>query len=127
MAARPRSFTVVSQARRSWMVGHLVTVPVKTPEQIAEEMARADLVRFRFLGYLTDKDNTLFLSKDGELFIVKSGEKVSKSYKIKEATKDYVILYDTITRVEVRVELSGGEQPSPPQPGMPPFQPTRPR
>ena len=99
-------------------------VPVKTPEQIAEEMAREDLVRFRFLGYLTDKDNTLFLSKDGELFMVKSGEKVSKSYKIKEATKDYVILYDTITRVEVRVELSGSEQPPPQQPGMP-FQPAR--
>ena len=101
-------------------------VPVKTPEQIAEEMARADLVRFRFLGYLTDKDNTLFLSKDGELFMVKNGEKVSKTYKIKEATKDYVILYDTVTRVEVRVELSGGEQPLPPQPGAPPL-PMRPR
>lgn len=82
-------------------------VPVKTPEQIAEETARADLFRFRFLGYLTEKDNTLFLSKDGELFMVKSGDMLLKSYKVKESTKDYVILYDTITRVEVRVDLSG--------------------
>ncbi len=103
-------------------------VPVKTPEQIAEEMARADLVRFRFLGYLTNtgKDNTLFLSKDGELIMVKIGEKVGKSYKVKEATKDYVILSDTITRAEVRVELSGGDQATPPQPGAPPFQPGMP-
>jgi hypothetical protein len=93
-------------------------VPVKTPEQIAAENARADLSRFRFLGYLTSKDNTFFLSKDGETFIVKTGDKLLASYQVKEAGKDYVILLDTATRVEVRVELSGGE-PQPPQPGMP--------
>lgn len=90
-------------------------VPEKTPEQIAEDAARLDLSRFRFLGYLTDKDNTLFLSKDGELFMVKSGDNVLKSYRIKEATKDYVVLLDTITRAEVRVELSGGEPPQAPR------------
>jgi hypothetical protein len=92
--------------------------PVKTPEQIAAENARADLSKFRFLGYLTSKDNTFFLSKDGETFIVKTGDKLLASYQVKEAGKDYVILLDTATRVEVRVELSGGE-PQPPQPGMP--------
>jgi len=94
--------------------------PVKTPEQIAAENARADLSKFRFLGYLTSEDNTLFLSKDGEAFIVKSGDKLLASYRVKEAGKDYVILLDTATHVEVRVELSGGE-PQPPQPGMPRF------
>ena len=93
-------------------------VPVKTPEQIAAENARADLSKFRFLGYLTSKDNTFFLSKDGETFIVKTGDKLLSSYQVKEAGKDYVILLDTATRVEVRVELSGSE-PQPPQPGMP--------
>ena len=93
-------------------------VPVKTPEQIAAENARADLSRFRFLGYLTSKDNTFFLSKDGETFIVKTGDKLLASYQVKEAGKDYVILLDTATRVEVRVDLSGGE-PQPPQPGTP--------
>jgi len=105
-------------------------VHIKTPEEIAaeqaqaaaeaarlavqaaEDAARADLSKFRFLGYLTDRDNTLFLSKDGELFMVKSGDKVLKTYKVKEATKDYVVLLDTVTRVEVRVELSGGGEPS---------------
>jgi len=89
--------------------------PEKTYEEIAAEMTRADLSKFRFLGYLTDKDNTLFLSKDGELFIVKSGDSVLKNYKIKEAGKDYVVLLDTITRVEVRIELSGADQ-APPLP-----------
>jgi hypothetical protein len=84
-------------------------VPAKTPEEIAEDLARADLSKFRFLGFLTDKDNTLFLSKEGELFMVKSGDKVLKNYRIKEAGKDYVLLVDTITKVEVRVELSGSE------------------
>jgi len=93
-------------------------VPVKTPEQIAEELARADLSKFRFLGYLTDKDNTLFLSKDGENFLVKSGDRVLRNYRVKEAGKDHVVLFDTITRVEVRVELSGSEA-APPSPMRP--------
>ena len=83
------------------------TIPVKTPEEIAAETARADLSRFRFLGYLTDKDSSLFLSKDGELFIVKSGDTMLKRYQVKAAGKDHVVLFDTITKVEVRVELTG--------------------
>jgi hypothetical protein len=82
-------------------------VPEKTPEEIAAEAARADLSRFRFLGYLTDKDSTLFLSKDEELFIVRNGDTVLKNYRVKVASKDYVVLLDTITKVEVRLELSG--------------------
>jgi hypothetical protein len=108
--------------------GTLPPVHVKTPEELAAEAAqaaadaakaavqaaadaaRADLLKFRFLGYLTDKDsNKLFLSKDGELFIVKSGDQVLKNYKVKEAGKDSVVLLDTITRVEVRINLSDGK------------------
>ncbi len=84
-------------------------VPQKTPEEIAADLSRADLSKFRFLGYLTEKDNSLFLTKDGELFIVKIGERILKTYQVKEASKDSVILLDTATRVEVRVDLSGGE------------------
>ncbi len=84
--------------------------PPKSPEEIAADTARADLSQFRFLGYLAgEKDSSLFLSKGGELFIAKSGDTVLKSYKIKSAGKDHVILYDTATKVEVRVELTGGE------------------
>jgi len=83
------------------------TIPVKTPEEIEADLARADLSRFRFLGYLTDKDSSLFLSKDGELFIVKSGDRILKNYQVKTIGKDYVVLFDTITKVEVRVELTG--------------------
>ena len=95
-------------------------IPEKTPEEIAAELARADLSKFRFLGYLTDtgKDSSLFLSKEGELFIVKSGDTVLKNYKIKTAGKDFVQLLDTVTRVEVRVELSGsGPEQAPLQKG----------
>lgn len=90
-------------------------VPEKTPEEIAAELAKEDLSKFRFLGYLTDKDRSLFLSKDGETFIVKSGDQVLKNYRIKDAGKDYVILLDTATQVEVRIELSGsGPEPAAP-------------
>ncbi len=96
------------------------TVPEKTTEQIAKELATAELSKFRFLGYLTEKDNTLFLSKDGELFMVKSGGVILNNYMIKETGKDYVVLIDTITLAEVRVELSGGEQAPPSMPSQPP-------
>ena len=75
----------------------------------AAQAARADLMKFQLLGYLTDKESTLFLSKEGELFVVKKGSKLLKSYKVKEANKNYVILLDTITGVEVKLELPGGE------------------
>jgi len=81
---------------------------VKTAEEIAADLARTDLSKFRFLGYLTDKDSSLFLSKEGELFIVKKGDAVLKSYQIKAVGIDHVVLYDTVTKVEVRIELSGG-------------------
>jgi hypothetical protein len=105
-------------------------VHVKTPEELAAEAAQAaanaanaaaqaaaeaariDLSKFNFLGYLTDKDNTLFLSKDGQLFIVKSGGPVLGNYKVKEAGKDSVVLLDTVTRIEVRIYLSGGGPPT---------------
>lgn len=84
-------------------------VPVKTAEEIAADFARADLSKFRFLGFLTEEDSTLFLSKDGELYTVKSGDRILKNYSVKEAGKNYVILLDTATKVEVRIELTGGE------------------
>jgi hypothetical protein len=89
--------------------------PQRTPEEIAADVSRADLAKFRFLGYLTAKDNTLFLSKDGELFIVKNGEKFHKNYQVKRANNDSVVVLDTITGVEVRLDLSGGEPQQLPQ------------
>lgn len=83
------------------------TVPQKSPEEIAADNAREDLSTFRFLGYLTDKDSSLFLSKDGELFIAKSGDRLLKNYRVKESGKDFVVLQDTVTKVEVRIELTG--------------------
>jgi hypothetical protein len=83
------------------------TVSMKTAEEVAADLARADLSTFRFLGYLTDKDSSLFLSKEGELFIVKSGDTVLKNYQIRAVGKDHVVLHDTVTKVEVRIELTG--------------------
>jgi hypothetical protein len=102
-------------------------VYVKTPEEIAAEAAmaaaaaaraaaeaaaqaaRADLMKFEFVGYLTEKDSTIFLKKGGDLFIVKKGNTLLSSYKVKEAERNYVILLDTVTGVEVKLELPGGE------------------
>jgi hypothetical protein len=84
------------------------TVPERSPEEIAADAARAELSRFRFLGYLTDKDSSIFLSRDVELFIAKSGDVVLRTYKVKTVGKDHVVLSDTATKVEVRLEMTGG-------------------
>lgn len=105
---RPKKPVVVTKPVETAPV--LPVVPQRSPEEIAAENARADLSRFRFLGYLTDTEGTgssLFLSKDGELFIAKSGDRVLKNYLIKSSDKDHVVLMDTVTKVEVRVELTG--------------------
>ncbi|MDA8422253.1 MAG: hypothetical protein M0Z89_02850, partial [Nitrospiraceae bacterium] len=54
------------------------------------------------------------------------GEQLLKNYKVKEANKDYVVLLDTVTRVEVRVDLSGGEQAAQQQPAQRQPQPVQP-
>ena len=94
--------------------------PERTPEEIAADLARADLAKFKYLGYLTEKDNTLFLSNGSELFIVKVGDNVQKSYKVKEANKDFVVMLDTVTRVEVRAALAGDGTQAPQQPQQQP-------
>jgi hypothetical protein len=116
-------------------------VIVKTPEEIAAEAAqaaaaaaraaveaaaqaaRADLMKFQMVGYLTETESTIFLSKEGELFIVKKGSKLLKSYKVKETGKNYVILLDTITGVEVQRDLAGGEMSPQMSPQMAPTMP----
>ncbi|NTW57977.1 MAG: hypothetical protein HGB21_00425 [Nitrospirae bacterium] len=112
------------------------SAPERSPEEIAADLARADLAKFRYLGYLSEKETTLFLSKGGELFIVKIGDTIGTTYKIKEANKDFIIILDTATRVEGRVSLSGegtpsqqSPQPQPPQPQQPQYapQPQRPQ
>ncbi len=101
--------------------------PVKTPEELAAEAAKTDLAKFRFLGYLTDQDSSLFLSKDGELFIVKNGDPVLGTYRVKEAGKDYVVLRDSATGVERRIMLSGGDEQRPGPTAPSPYRPFRPR
>jgi hypothetical protein len=97
----------------------------KAATEAAAQAARADMMKFQLLGYLTDKDSTLFLSKEGELFTVKKGSKLLKSYRVKEANKNYVILQDTVTGVEVQLELPGGEIRPSEEPQQQPFMPKR--
>jgi len=86
-----------------------VAQAARAAAEAAAQAARADLMQFQLVGYLTEKDSTLFLKKEGDLFIVKKGSKLIKSYKVKETGRNYVVLLDTITGVEVKLELPGGE------------------
>jgi len=96
--------------------------PPKPPEQIAAENAREDMGKFKPVGFLKRKGRTdVFLSYAGEQFIAGKGDTITKTYIMSDIGKDYIIISDSKTRVEVRLKMSSDEGESSktmPSPGM---------
>lgn len=84
-------------------------IKVPTPEEIAIEKSKAELKKFKYLGFLNKGGiNEAFLSKDNELVSVKKGEIIRGRYLVKEITPNTVIIQDNETQIEEVVSLSGG-------------------
>ena len=84
-------------------------VKVPTPEEIAAEKAKAELLKFKYLGFMNKGGvNEVFLSKDNELISTKKGEVVKGRYLIKDINPNAVIIQDKETQIEQVVNLSGG-------------------
>jgi hypothetical protein len=84
-------------------------IKVPTPEEIAVEKAKAELLKFKYLGFINKGGiNEIFLSKDNELIATKKGEVVKGKYLIRDATPNSVIIQDKDTQIEQVVNLSGG-------------------
>lgn len=80
-----------------------------TPEEIAAERAKAELLKFKYLGFLNKGGiNEAFLSKDNELISAKKGEIIKGKYIIKEVTPNTVVIQDKETQIEQVINLSGG-------------------
>lgn len=82
---------------------------VPTPEEIAAEKSKAELMKFKYLGFINKGGiNEVFLSKDNELISTKKGEVIKGRYLIRDATSNSVIIQDKDTQIEQVVNLSGG-------------------
>ncbi len=82
---------------------------VPTPEEIAIEKSKAELLKFKYLGFINKGGiNEVFLSKDNELISTKKGEIIKGRYLIRDATPNSVIIQDKDTQIEEVVNLSGG-------------------
>lgn len=84
-------------------------IKVPTPEEIAIEKSKAELLKFKYLGFINKGSiNEVFLSKDNELISTKKGEIIKGRYLIRDATPNSVIIQDKDTQIEQVVNLSGG-------------------
>jgi hypothetical protein len=84
-------------------------IKVPTPEEIAAEKSKAELLKFKYLGFINKGGiNEVFLSKDNELISTKKGEIIKGRYLIRDATPNSVIIQDKDTQIEQVVTLSGG-------------------
>jgi hypothetical protein len=82
--------------------------PPKTPEQIAEEAARAELGRIKVVGVVFRGEKwQAFLVKGDQLYMVHTGEKVGERFRVEAIRADSIQLLDPATRVAGQIPVSG--------------------
>lgn len=66
--------------------------PPPSPEQIAQQLAEAELAKFTFLGFLKkDGQKTVFLSKGGEIFLARKGARLGQ-FEVSDLTEDAITI-----------------------------------
>jgi Tfp pilus assembly protein PilP len=82
--------------------------PPKTPEEMAEEAARAELAQIKLVGIVfRGEAGEAFLVKGDQVFIVRSGQKVGERFAVESVGADTVSLKDPSTRVSGKLSVSG--------------------
>jgi hypothetical protein len=85
--------------------------PPKSQAEIDAENAREEMKKIRVLGFLKRKDRTdVFVSLGAENFVVARGGKITKEYYVTDIGKDFVLLSDKFTGVEVRVSTESSKE-----------------
>lgn len=95
--------------------------PPKPQSEIDAENAREEMQKIRVLGFLKRKGRTdVFVSLGNDNFVVPRGGKIIKGYYVADIGKDFVLLSDKNTGVEVRVntEQPKGGSKTVPSPGV---------
>ena len=69
------------------------TPPPPPPPPGKGELARAEMAKFKFLGFLK-KDNrkTIFLSRNNEILLVKKGDKIAGQFEVADITEEFLTI-----------------------------------
>jgi hypothetical protein len=82
--------------------------PPKTPEQIAEEAARAEFGQIRLVGVVFRGDQgQAFLVKGDQAYMVQTGGKVGERFQVESIRPDSIQLKDPATRITGSIPVSG--------------------
>jgi len=82
--------------------------PAKTPEQIAEEAARAELGEIKLVGVVfRGEKGQAFLVKGDQVYMVNAGGKVGERFEVEAIGPDSIRLKDPATRVNGQIPVSG--------------------
>lgn len=82
--------------------------PVKTPQQLAEEAARAELGQMKLVGVVFRGDEgEAFMVKGDQVFIVRNGSKIGERFIVQSVSADSVSLRDPGTAVDGKISISG--------------------
>lgn len=82
--------------------------PPKTPEQIAEEQARAELAQIKLLGVVFRGDQgEAFLTANGSSVTARTGARVGNHFVVERITPEIVDVRDPDTHVSGQLKLLG--------------------
>jgi hypothetical protein len=82
--------------------------PPKTPEQLAEEAARAELGQLRLVGVVfRGEKGQAFLVKGDQLYMVQTGGRVGDRFQVESIAPESIQLKDPATRVTGSIPVSG--------------------
>jgi hypothetical protein len=82
--------------------------PPKTPEQLAEEAARAELGQIKLVGVVfRGEKGQAFLVKGDQVYMVHAGGRVGERFHVEAIRPDSIQLRDPATRVSGQIPVSG--------------------
>lgn len=82
--------------------------PPKTPQQLEEEAARAELAQFKLAGIVVrDNKPQAFLMNGTQTYIVHPGDKAGTRFRVEDIGTDHIRLKDDKTNVTGQVPISG--------------------
>lgn len=98
---RPKSAALTAKA-------DVPVPPPKTPQQLEEEAARAELAQIKLVGVVVRGNKPqAFLVKGTETFIVHPGEKIGARFTVENIGADNIQVKDAKTNVAGQIPISG--------------------
>lgn len=82
--------------------------PPKTPEELQEEAARAELAQYKLVGVaFRGGKGQAFVTRGEQIYMVAAGEKVGERFTVEKVAADAIELRDPATNVAGKIPVSG--------------------